>query len=176
MVMPSCAPDSWKDSSCRACRTVPARRSPASARLSISARSTVTRPNSATTKNALPAVSSANATNGSTAVRNTPSMIGSPRTSFCRTARSRSAPARSLRDLGVVVAHMPVRYGFVPTTTPRSRGLSGLLEGAQQDGGHVDDLDVVLLALGGHAVADHGVAERAPHRDRARAGGQRLLD
>src|SRR3954453_2797193 len=159
--MPSCVPESWKDSSCRASRTVRARRSPAAARVSISARSTVTRPNSATTKNALPAVSSTKAASGSTAVRNRPSMIGSPRPSFCRTnARPMCTRARLL-----------------PPRRDRrdDRLLDLLLERPQQDRGDVDDLDVLLFALRGHAVADHRVAERTADRDRLGPGGQRFL-
>src|SRR5437763_3943599 len=68
IVMPSCAPDSWNDSSRSALRTVAAVRSPRSACRSISARSTVTSENSAATKPAFAAVSATNASSGSSTV------------------------------------------------------------------------------------------------------------
>ena len=68
IVMPTCAPESWNDSSRRARRTVRAARSPVSACRPISARSTVTSENSAATNPALATVSSTNASSGSSVV------------------------------------------------------------------------------------------------------------
>ena len=138
MVMPSWAPESWKDSSRSARRTVRARGRPRRPAASISARSTVTSENSAATKTALPAVSSTNASSGNSVVSSSAVDDPSPRPLFHAVARARLVTRIRLSDRSSTVA-----------TSTTSTSVTRLAD----------------RLLSGDAVAEHRQAERAGDRD-----------
>ncbi len=122
MVMPSCVPESWKDSSRRDSTTRRARRSPAVAACSASGRSTVTRPNSAATKNPLARISTNAAASSSRWVvmlppppdarepGNTVSRyVGRGRRRYCRTIRP--SPERVTPRVAGAPGHRAGRQG-----------------------------------------------------------------
>src|SRR5438876_693080 len=76
--------------------------------------------------------------------------------------------------LDVAVRHVALDAGR--ELRCRGRRAVGLrFDGLPQDLGDVLHADDFVLALALHAVVEHDVAERARHRDAARAGGDRLL-